>query len=294
MSKYARHEIVMNGVNTEGKLQRTLVLDAELQPRHVFRLNKHYAKRYERTSQFAYSGDTILETTATFNEEKQWTSWEFKVYRLSGPCSGAGGRLQLFRLETPEYLDKFTGELLDGELTKFREFMLMDVISNKTDPETIDGVLPTFLGWDGYVGITEEKQSAYIIDLLGGAPVSYTEYIATMAMYSKRAHIMPFETLAIPECLNFHNAIPATAGFTPRPDCEINWVAFHVNGLVEVITDQEQADNLNLNTTYALVKLYLEPFATETGENFGLVVESYARTQIQPLQEIEEEEVLSV
>jgi hypothetical protein len=45
------------------------------------------------------------------------------------------------------------------------------------------------------VGITEEKQSAYMIDLLGGAPVEYIEEIAFMAMYSKRQYIMPFENV---------------------------------------------------------------------------------------------------
>jgi hypothetical protein len=256
MSKYARHEVVMNGVNTEGKLQRTLVLDAKNNPRHVFKMNRHYAERFERTSQFAYTGDFILETTALHDDEKI-TELDFKVYRLSGPCNGAGGRPQLFRVETPEYIGVFRDQLIKGELKMFQEFMLVNdqFKPRAVDPMTVNAVLPNFLGWDGEVGITEEKQSAYMIDLLGGAPVEYIEEIAFMAMYSKRQYIMPFETNGIPSTFNFHNTISGSAGFTPRNDAEINWVLFHLNGEVEVIRTQEEADAVNRNLVATALKL---------------------------------------
>ena len=293
MSKYARHEVVMNGVNTEGKLQRTLVLDANNNPRHVFKKNRHYAGRFERTSQFAYTGDFIIETTAVHDDVKI-TELDFKVYRLSGPCSGAGGRPQLFRVETPEYNELFRNQLMKGDLVEFREFMLVDEQFKPlaVDPFTVNAVLPNFLGWNGEVGITEEKQSAYMIDLLGGAPVDYIEDIACMAMYSKRQYIMPFETNGIPQMFNFHNTISGSAGFTPRNDAEINWVLFHLNGQVEVIKTQEEADSVNRNLVATALKLYLEPFATETGENFGLVVEVFSGlTTSQPAMTEEEDAI---
>ena len=281
MSKHARHEIVMNGVNTEGKLQRTLVLDADMQPRHVFKMNRHYAERFERTSQFAYAGDYVLETTALYEEEKI-TTIDFKVYRLSGPCRDAGGRLQLFRVETPENVALFRRELTTGKLNGFLSFMLYDEEFNpiKADPNTLNAVLPEFLGWNGEVGITEEKQSAYVIDLLGGAPVEYIEDVAFMAMYSKRHYIVPFEVYELPERLNFHNNIQGSAGFTPRPDAEINWVVFYSNGGVEIVKNETEADAVNMKLVSTALKLYLEPFATETKTNFGLVVEVHSNSAV--------------
>lgn len=295
MSKYARHEIVMNGVNTEGKLQRTLVLDASHNPRHVFKMNRHYAERFERTSQFAYTGDYVLETTA-FHDEEKITQVDFKVYRLSGPCSGAGGRLQLFRVETPEHIETFRKQLLEGTLKEFLEFMLLDENfgPSNADPLTVNAVLPTFLGWNGEVGITEEKQSAYIIDLLGGAPMEYIEDVAFMAMYSKRQYIMPFESHGIPKTFNFHNTIAGSAGFTPRNDAEINWVIFYLNGGVEIVKTLEQAEAINHKNVSTALKMYLEPFTTETGKNFGLVVEVYSSSSVTQATLAEEEEVATV
>lgn len=295
MSKYARHEIVMNGVNTEGKLQRTLVLDANRNPRHVFKMNRHYAERFERTSQFAYAGDFVLETTAYYEEEVR-TETEFKVYRLTGPCSNAGGRLQLFRIETPEHVDTFKASLMKGGLEGFREFLLFDkdLSPLEVDPNAVNAVLPEFLGWNGEVGITEEKQSAYVIDLLGGAPVEYIEEIATYAMYSKRQYIMPFDTYGIPQTFNFHNTIAPSPGFTPRPDAPINWVLFHTNGGVEIIKTPEEAEHVNRNSIATALKLYLEPFTTENGDNFGLVVEVYSNTMEKQNAESDEEEAIPV
>ena len=295
MSKFARHEIVMNGVNTEGKLQRTLVLDANFEPRHVFKMNRHYAERFERTSQFTFTGDFVLESTALHDEERI-TGIEFKVYRLSGPCSGAGGRLQLFRVETPEHIESFRQMLKNGKLKNFLEFLLFDEDFNpiKRNPYSVNAVLPEFLGWDGEVGITEEKQSAYVIDLLGGAPVEYIEGIAYMAMYSKRQYIMPFETYGIPQAFNFHNTVAGSAGFTPHPDPEINWVIFYLNGGVEIIKTQEQAEAVNRNNVSTALKLYLEPFITEANEKFGLVVEVYSNSAVGNPAEVDEEDAIPV
>lgn len=278
MSKFARHEVVMNGVNTEGKLQRTLVLDSNFSPRHVFKLNRHYAKRFERTSQLAYAGDFIIETTATYDEQG-FTQINLDVFRLSGPCSVANGRPQLFRVAASEQTIRQVKEaLLTDELASMLNFLMLDrnfdVI--QSDPLNINAVLPTFVGWNGQVGITEEKQSAYIIDLLGGVPVHYVEDIAVFAMYSKRQYIMPFETYELPEQLNFHNNIVASPGFVPRPNCEINWVVYFNNGGVAIIENEEQAAEINMREVSTCIKLYLEPFADEEHGEYGLVVEVYS------------------
>ncbi len=297
MSKYARHETVMNGVNSEGKLQRTLVLDADLNPRHVFKLNKHYAERFERTSQFAYSGDYILETTAS-HDDHTFFGIRFKVYRLSGPCFVSNGRPQLYRVEAPEHIERLGQELTNGKLKPFLEFLMLDEHLNPIDknPLEINAVLPEFLGWNGEVGITEEKQSAYIVDLLGGAPVEYIEDIATYAMYSKRQYIMPFEQQRVPESLNFHNNIVPSPGFTPRTDMEINWVVFYQNGGVEIVKDQTSAEQVSLKHVTTALKLYIEPFATETNSQFGLVVEVYtgAPLNIPQFNGIEDDEPMLV
>lgn len=278
MSKFARHEVVMNGVNTEGKLQRTLVLDSEFKPRHVFKLNRHYAKRFERTSQLAYAGDFIIETTATYDEQG-FTQINLDVFRLSGPCSVANGRPQLFRVAASEQTIRQVKEaLLTDELASMLNFLMLDrnfeVI--QSDPLNINAVLPVCVGWNGVVGITEEKQSAYIIDLLGGVPVHYAEDIAVFAMYSKRQYIMPFETYELPEQLNFHNNIIPSPGFVPRPNCEINWVVYFNNGGVAIIENEQQAAEINMREVSTCIKLYLEPFADEEQGEYGLVVEVYS------------------
>lgn len=278
MSKFARHEVVMNGVNTEGKLQRTLVLDSEFKPRHVFKLNRHYAKRFERTSQLAYAGDFIIETTATYDEQG-FTQINLDVFRLSGPCSVANGRPQLFRVAASEQTIRQVKEaLLTDELASMLNFLMLDrnfeVI--QSDPLNINAVLPVCVGWNGVVGITEEKQSAYIIDLLGGVPVHYAEDIAVFAMYSKRQYIMPFETYELPEQLNFHNNIIPSPGFVPRPNCEINWVVYFNNGGVAIIENEGQAAEINMREVSTCIKLYLEPFADEEQGEYGLVVEVYS------------------
>lgn len=278
MSKFARHEVVMNGVNTEGKLQRTLVLDSNFSPRHVFKLNRHYAKRFERTSQLAYAGDFIIETTATYDEQG-FTQINLDVFRLSGPCSVANGRPQLFRVAANEQTIRQVKEaLLTDELASMLNFLMLDRNFNviQSDPLNINAVLPTCVGWNGQVGITEEKQSAYIIDLLGGVPVHYAEDIAVFAMYSKRQYIMPFETYELPEQLNFHNNIVVSPGFVPRPNCEINWVVYFNNGSVAIIENEEQAAEINMREVSTCIKLYLEPFADEEHGEYGLVVEVYS------------------
>lgn len=286
MSKFTRHEIVMNGANLEGKLQRTLVLDSQLSPRHVFKLNKHFLKRLDRTSQMAYATDFLIESTADIKEGKL-SGIAITVYRLSGPCSNAGGRPQLFRIEADrEEADMVLRVLRTDEFKTFRQFLMVDdSLDNPLDidPEKTNAVLPTFLGWDGEIGITEEKQSAYVIDLLGGAPVHYAENIAFISIYSRRQFIMPFDTHEIPNELDFDPCVmTSTPGITLDPNPEINWVVFHVNGGVSIVENKEEALGISRQDIATALKLYIEPFLDEDKNRYGLLIEVYSDKPVSP------------
>ena len=296
MAKFTRHEIVMNGANMEGKLQRTLVLDNQLSPRHVFKLNKHYLKRLERTSQMAYAADFLIESNVEVIDGKL-TDVKFEIYRLTGPCSSAGGRPQLYRIPADDIsINMIRNALKRKEFKVFREFLLLDATLDKPLDVLADdtnAVLPKFIGWDGNVGITEEKQSAYVIDLLGGAPVYYAEEMAALSMYSRRQFIMPFETKTIPGSLDFNPIVlTGTPGITVVEDCSINWVIFHVGGGVSIIENYEDGKLISPGDISTALKLFIEPFIDENDERYGLYIEVYSDKTLSPFyQSGEPEEV---
>lgn len=280
MSKFARHEIVMNGINTEGNIQRTLVIDANKTLRHVFKLNKHYHVAMERTSQYAFAGDYSIETNIQLDENGEALGYSVDVFLLTGPCSTAQGRPQLFRVSVPNKVkEEILATLKQSGMKDFRQFLLLDEnlqLDHDLDLVKTNAVLPSFLTWNGQVGVTEEKQAAYVIDLLGGAPVNYIETLAESAMYSRRQYIMPFDTLAMPKALNFEQCnIGSVAGIVMSPNHQVDWVIFHRTGGVSLIRNKDEADDIELADVSNALKIYIDPFITETGERYGLVVEVY-------------------
>lgn len=267
MSRNARHEIIMNGIDSEAYIQRTLVLDNEFHPRHVHKLHKCYEKRLERTSQIAYANDYVIETITMLATQTQ----TLRYYQLTGPKQVASGHSQLCR-------EEITDETLIGKLflhvTKHLEGM-ESFLALVPGEEIKPAILPNFWGWNGAIGIIEEKQSSYILDLLGGTSVAFMENMAMSARYSKRNHIEPYNRYPLPAELNISHQ-PTSGEINPDPESLIYWVLFLRDGSVETVGSTEVAQyQYNPDELRTAIKLYINAYPQEGGAGYGLMLEIF-------------------
>lgn len=273
MSRNARHEIIMNGIENDAYIQRTLVLDCMFQPRHVHKLHKNFEKRLERTSQIAYANDYVIESTLDLTTKIVTR----KYFVLTGPVQVATGHPQLCREEISNHGDDDWNEFFKSYHDTMEEYdqKMYDFLLYNDTNVIQPAMLPTFWGWNGAIGMIEEKQSSYIMDLLGGAPTVLIDTLAMEARYSKRNHIEPFNRLPLPSRLDSsHN--PVSNEINPDPNSTIYWIIYLNDGKVDVVYEVDiDTYDYKPEETKTAIKLYTGAYAQEDGTSYGLMLEIF-------------------
>jgi hypothetical protein len=279
MSRFYRYEMIYNGQNEDTTIKRVLVLDADFNLRQISRFSKNYQPLLWRTSQMAYAGDIVIETIYNRLSNSLHLSF-FKVEpakALTRPRTTltytAMDESEISRVEDWLRSD-------DARINAYRGFLFLDQeleLNRNIRPEQTNGVLPTTDEWVYGLGVMEEKQAAFALDLLGGCPVAFMEEIAECAMYTPRNLLNPVETNPMPDILCFDKYISTTI---PPQVIDVNhqvrWVTYDDFGRPTV---HDESDNgLAIDESYVhAIKLYIRPFAVKGDESYGLVVEMYSR-----------------
>lgn len=283
MGGYNRYEIIVSGAVQNGMMMRKVVLDSEGHPRPVHKRNHGYWPYQNTTSQIAHSGDYIVESY--WDRSIEHDHPKLTIYRVSlpGPSANNFGK-QLFQVpaEPQQIIDVIPR--LKKNYREIYDFLMLDERFPLDEGKTMQpSILPPFPGWDGINGITEEKQSAFIRNLLAPIPMRELLVYQELAKEPSRQHVDPKMTMPMPTHTDRYCEPPVLAPYEQfSPDllneAVVIWYICTNSG--EVISHRSVPGQKEIempSDAVTAIQLWERPFIKHDGSTYGLLVRIYTR-----------------